>query len=62
MKILPMYFRENQRKFFGKRGTACLGFIIITNAEDKEGEVDVDFIFLFSYDTTQDTNFVLARN
>ena len=60
MKILPMYFRENQRKFFGKRGTACLGFMVLTNAEGKDGEVDVHFFFFFSNDTTADTNFVLA--
>lgn len=60
MKLLPIYFRENQRKFFGKRGTACLGFMVLTNVEEKEGEVDVHFFFFFSNDTLQDTNFVLA--
>jgi hypothetical protein len=35
MKILPMYFRENQRLFFGKRGTACLGFMVISNTKEK---------------------------
>ena len=61
MKILSMYFRENQRKFFGKRGTACLGFMVMTNVDGKEGQVDVHFFFFFfSNDTAQDSTFVMA--
>jgi len=60
MKILATYFRENQKKFFAKRGTSCLGFMILTNVDSKEGTVDVNFVLLFSNDTTQDANFVLA--
>ena len=60
MKILPTRLNEIKREFFGKRGTACLGFMILTNIEGKVGEVDVNFIFLFSDDTTQDANFVAA--
>ena len=60
MKILPMYFRENQRLFFGKRGTACLGFMVISNTKEKTSGVDVSTIFFFSDDTLQDSQFVLA--
>ena len=60
MKILATYFRENQKKFFAKRGTSCLGFMILTNVDSKEGTVDVNFVLLFSNDTTQDANFVLS--
>ena len=60
MKILPHFLKETKNEFFGKRGTACLGFMIITNTEQKEGEVDVQFYFFFSDDTKQDSNFVLC--
>lgn len=60
MKILNMYFRETKQQFFGKRGTSCLGFMIMTNTEGKVGEVDVTFFLFFSDDTQQDTNYVLA--
>ncbi len=60
MKINSLYFRETKRQFFGKRGTACLGFMVLTNAEEKVGEVDVHFFFFFSDDTKQDSYFVSA--
>jgi hypothetical protein len=34
MKILSCYFRENQGKFFGKRGTSLLGYMLIKNSSD----------------------------
>jgi hypothetical protein len=36
MKILACYFRENQGKFFGKRGISLLGFMIVTNLKEEE--------------------------
>ena len=58
MKILSCFFRENQLKFFGKRGTSCLGFMVITNSEDAEvranGIKEVKFIMMFSDDAKQD--------
>ena len=58
MKILSCFFRENQLKFFGKRGTSCLGFMIITNSEDPEvrakGVKEVKFVMLFTDDSQQD--------
>ena len=35
MKILSCYFRQNQKKWFGKRGTAALGFMIVCHANDE---------------------------
>lgn len=60
MKILPMYFRETKRQFFGKRGTSCLGVMTITNQEQKANEVTVQMCFLFSDDTLQDSNYVIT--
>ena len=60
MKILALLMKETKQDFFGKRGTACLGFMVISNQEQHEGFVDVRFYLFFSDDTTQDTNFVLA--
>ena len=60
MKILAMYHRENQRLFFGKRGIACLGFMVITPCADSDDGVNVHFYLFFSNDTTQDANFVLS--
>ena len=61
MKILAMFHRENQKLFFGKRGIACLGFMVMTPCDDGSGdEIDVNFHLLFSNDTTQDANFVLS--
>jgi hypothetical protein len=53
MKILAMYFRENMRLFYGKRGISCLGFMVI-KACDEDDKVDVHFYLFFSNDTTQD--------
>ena len=33
MKLLACFFRENQKKWFGKRGTTVLGFMICTNSK-----------------------------
>ena len=58
MKILACYFRENQGKFFGKRGTLLLGFMVITNSTDPEdkqkGIKDVKFIMMVTDDSLQD--------
>jgi hypothetical protein len=58
MKILACYFRENQARFFGKRGTSLLGFMIVTNSTDEEdqknGVKDVRFVFMVSDDSVQD--------
>jgi hypothetical protein len=58
MKILACYFRENQGKFFGKRGISLLGFMIVTNSKDKDeqnkGMKDVSFVFMVTDDTLQD--------
>ena len=60
MKILAMYHREYQKIFYGKRGTACLGFMVITPPDDKDERVNVHYYLFFSNDTTQDANFVLS--
>ena len=58
MKILACYFRENQKKFFGKRGTTTFGSMIVTNPEDVElktkGVKDVSFVMLVTNDSLQD--------
>ena len=58
MKILACYFRENQGRFFGKRGTSLIGFMIITNSMDEDdrlkGMKDVKFVFMVSDDMLQD--------
>jgi hypothetical protein len=41
MKILPCHFCENQARFFGKRGTSLLGFMIISNTEVEERLKDI---------------------
>jgi hypothetical protein len=55
MKILACYFRENQAKFFGKRGISLLGFMIISNSRDEsnfeKGMKDVKFVFYVTDDT-----------
>ena len=38
MKILACYFRENQARFFGKRGCSLLGFLILVNRRGCPGE------------------------
>ena len=58
MKILSCFFRENQKKWFGKRGASMLGFMIITNSTDEEekskGIKNVIFVMMFTDDCLQD--------
>lgn len=58
MKILSAFFRENQNKFFGKRGTTCIGFMVAHNATDPEakasGKQCVTFVMMFTDDSLQD--------
>lgn len=58
MKILACYYRENQARFFGKRGISLLGFMIIINStiqeERERGIKDVRFALLVTDDTKQD--------
>ena len=54
MKLLCCFFRENMKKWFGKRGTSVLGFMICTNSEDiakkQKGEKElVSTLILLSY-------------
>jgi hypothetical protein len=44
--------RENQKKWFGKRGTSCIGFVVITNS-DTAGQKNAMFFFLFTDDGCQ---------
>ena len=65
MKILSCFFRENQAKWFGKRGTSCLGFMIISNAVDdatvqEKGIKEVQFAMMFTDDTKQDDQAVAS--
>ena len=53
MKILSAFHRENQKKWFGKRGTSCIGFMVITNS-DTAGQKNAMFFFLFTDDGCQD--------
>jgi hypothetical protein len=50
MKILSCFFRENQKKWFGKRDTSLLGFMITTNLTDEESKAkglkDVTFVMM----------------
>jgi hypothetical protein len=58
MKIIACFFRENQKKWFGKRGTPMLGFMIVTNSADPEmkadGIKDVTFVMMVTNDSCQD--------
>jgi hypothetical protein len=58
MKILSAFFRENQGRFFGKRGTSLIGHMLIRNSEDADarakGLKDVRFVFLVTDDGAQD--------
>jgi len=64
MKILQLFHRETQEKFFGKRGTSMIGFMIISHQQNHERSVmvkkDVDFHFFLTDDTTQDNTSVNA--
>ena len=46
MKLLSCFYRENQKKWFGKRGTSVLGFMICTNAkiEDKKQKGEKELV------------------
>ncbi len=65
-KILQSYYRENQQKYFAKRGISCLGVMIITRPQcDDESEMsddylDATFMLLLSNDTTQDATYINA--
>ena len=58
MKILACFFRENQQRWFGKRGTSCIGFMIVTNSTDPavraKGIKEVKFVMMLTDDTVQD--------
>jgi hypothetical protein len=59
MKILPMFFRETQQQFFGKRGTSMIGFMVIYNSPDDDSNQRlVSFHFFLTDDTTQDSTSV----
>ena len=59
MKILPMFFRENMQAFFGKRGTSCIGFMLVSNSDTPDMK-NVRFHFFLTDDTTQDAFSVLT--
>ena len=58
MKIISCFFRENQKKWFGKRGTTLLGFMITANATDDESKAkglkEVTFVMMVTDDCLQD--------
>jgi hypothetical protein len=58
MKILSCFFRENQKKWFGKGGTSMLGFMITVNRKDPDkkakGMKDVSFVMMVTEDALQD--------
>jgi hypothetical protein len=58
MKILSCFFRENQKKWFGKWGTSLLGFMLTTNSSDKESKAkglkEVTFVMMVTDDCLQD--------
>jgi len=65
MKILEAFHRETQVKFFGKRGTSLLGFMVISNdlvTYEMDGRrlKNVQFNFFITDDTTQDNTSVNA--
>ena len=60
MKVLSSYFRENQAKFFGKKGTSCLGFMIARNAADGSASKDVSFAMCFTGDGLQDSHGIMC--
>ena len=60
MKILSAYYRENQAKFFGKKGTSCLGFMIARNADDGSTSKDVTFVMCCTADCLQDSHAILC--
>jgi hypothetical protein len=58
MKILSCFYRETQKKWFGKRGTNLLGFMITTNLLDEadklRGVKDVQFVYMVTDDSLTD--------
>jgi hypothetical protein len=66
MKILSCFFRENQKKSFGKRGTSLLGFMITTNSSDEESKAKglkvVTFVMMATDDCLQDDWGVACAN
>ena len=60
MKILWTWFREQQNRFFGKRGTTCLGFMITYNKLPDCKEKEVKFVMAVSDDTLQDETQVIC--
>ena len=64
MKLLSCFFRENQKRWFGKRGTSLLGFMITRNSSDPDdrakGIKDVRFVMMTTDDTLQDEAQVIS--
>jgi hypothetical protein len=58
MQILSCFFHENQKRWFGKRGTSLLGFMVTTNATDpiakEKGQKDIMFAMMVTDDVVQD--------
>ena len=56
MRILACYFRENQLKWYAKRGITCLGFMIISKAKDGDPDrrFDCTYVMFLTNDTLQD--------
>ena len=62
MKILSVFFRENQNKFFGKHGTLCLGFMMqYLELVDETSRKVVEFAMMLTDNTRQDAIQVLSR-
>ena len=57
-KIQEVYFRENMMKYFGKKGTSMLGFMMMWNSADPEerarGIKEVRFVMMLTDDSLQD--------
>jgi hypothetical protein len=57
MKLLPMFYRESQASFFGKRGITWLGFLLIRKKTAAEVEASrgslTDYVLVF-YDVISD--------
>ena len=57
-KILECYHRENMMKYFGKKGTSMLGFMLMWNSTDPEerarGVKEVRFVMMLTDDSLQD--------
>ena len=57
-KVLECYHRENMVKYFGKKGTSMIGFMLMWNSLDPseraEGIKEVRFVMMFTDDGLQD--------